>query len=297
MAKRLLTDVGTVIAQDPKIADYDLLAGQSVTQIDGVRVFDIGQGDCSALLDGNGDPFLYVDYGGVIDHPDKPKYTNLHKRLPIDQDKTVVLTHWDWDHYNSGRHNPAAKTAQWLVPRQNIGPQALAFANKLTKAACWPESQGRTPVRFAVGAVFDIQVEKCAPRPTGANAVEDRNLTGLAVMVIRKDASGSDERFVLLPGDAPYDKIPSCSGGSPPGGDCVGMLAYHHGSHSHWTTATDQGMPGYGTYAVRLVYSFGASNSYHHPDRSNYQTSGWDGHGVETPSLRAGNFDYEDIPF
>lgn len=294
-----LSDVGGSIAEHGDIANYDIHAGQKVTQITAVRVFDIGQGDCSALLDQNDEIFLYVDYGGVIDHPDKQDFSKVNDRLPIDDDKTVVLTHWDWDHYNSARHNGKAKGAQWLVPRQNIGPSALKLAKTLTNARCWPESQGQAPQRYSVGGSHDVQIEKCAPRPKGLNQPEDRNLSGLAVTVIERDGQGSDSRFVLLPGDAPYHKIPSRVAAQPPGGDCLGLLAYHHGAHSHWIKATDTALPGYGSIAVRIVYSAGISNSYGHPDRQKYQPSGWDGVGLETKDLRASSppQNYEDIGF
>lgn len=293
------TDVGGTIAEERDIANYDLLAGQTVAQITAVRIFDIGQGDCSGLLDENDAVFLYVDYGGLLDHPDKGNFSNVANRLPIASDKTVVLTHWDWDHYNSARHNAAATTAQWLVPRQNIGPRALAFTQGLAKSVCWPESIGRAAIRYAVGSDHDVQIEKCGPRPKGLNQPEDRNLTGLAVTVIEKDAQGVDGRFVLLPGDAPYHKIPSRVAAPPPGGDCLGLLAYHHGAHSHWIRATDTALPGYGGVALRMAYSFGKSNSYGHPDRKKYQPSGWDVVGLESPDLRASSptRDHEDIRF
>lgn len=74
------------------------------TDVNGIRVFDVGQGDCIGLLDQSNEIFCYVDYGGLNDHPDATNPTNTGKRLPETVNGRlvpIVLTHWDKDHYMS----------------------------------------------------------------------------------------------------------------------------------------------------------------------------------------------------
>ena len=267
-----------------KVPGKKLFGSKRVAGVDSVRVYDIGQGDCVALMK-NGKPIMYVDYGGFIDHPDQGNYSNVSKRLPIPSTGVpIVLTHWDHDHYYSARKNSKArgKDARWLAPRQLVGPSALKFATSLTDLKCWPASLGRKYIRFSAGSGFEICIAKCGKSPTVAGMAEDRNLTGLSITVLHKDVNGTVIEYVLLPGDAPFHKIPNLN--TTPS-HCLGMLAYHHGSHNHWNASTTSTLPSHSKAAQAVVFSYGQHNPYGHPDKSNY--SSWQKKWKETPRLRS----------
>jgi len=114
-------DVGTQIGQ-ARSSTLVLVNAHLTTAINGIRVFDVGQGDCIGIRDQIDEVFCYVDYGGVIDHPDKTNPANTPTRLPIQYAGvrvSIILTHWDKDHYYSAyKKNPAAQKCEWLTPRQ-----------------------------------------------------------------------------------------------------------------------------------------------------------------------------------
>jgi hypothetical protein len=283
-------DVGTQIGQTPSAATLTLVKPSVTTAIDGIRVFDVGQGDCIGIRDQKGDVFCYVDYGGVIDHPDKTNPGNTPTRLPVRYAGgyvSIVLTHWDKDHYYSAYNkNTDAQNCEWLTPRQWAAPFAVRFAAKLPNAKCWPETLGRATHRFAIGARHVIEIRKCAtydPR----KKKQDRNTCGLAITLLEQDA-GATQAQMLLAGDCHFDGIPNLQ--SAP---ICRLVAYHHGSHTGWTSATESVISNVAP-SVSMVYSFGSSNTYGHPDRANYQPT-WDANAQQTPDLRSAGMDYEDL--
>jgi beta-lactamase superfamily II metal-dependent hydrolase len=256
------------------------------TSLQGIRVFDVGQGDCIGLLDQHKRVFCYIDFGGLGDHPDRlstapnPSATRLSVNY-LSQLTTIVLTHWDKDHYYSAkRYNTNAQQCQWLAPRQLASPQAVKFAANLTKAYCWPAHLGQSTRKFPVGADHDIEIRKC--QPFNANATqENRNHTGLAVTLWKKDR-GQLKTYMLLPGDCHFDGIPHL----PPGVPIHTLIAYHHGSRTDFTPATSQEVNNPRTHPGVLAYSYGQNNTYRHPRKANYQPT-WDPPTLETPNLRA----------
>lgn len=293
MPKSKTKSVSNAVPSNIQVSSSNVLNTSAITRIDSVRFYDVGQGDCIGL-ETDEDVHLYVDYGGLLDHPD-PTPNGVKSRLPIKSGMSIILTHWDWDHYNSAKYNQdAVDDAEWIVPRQLVGPRALKFASSLRRAACWPDSAGATAYRFNIGAKFQIQIEKCAASPTTSGQKEDRNLTGLAVTIYKLDAQDNDDKYVLLPGDAPYDKIPSVQTIQ---GKCLGMLAYHHGSKRHWIKATDNHIPTKQRSSKKLIYSYGPSNSYGHPNRDKYEDSDWDDVGVTSEEMASNGNTYEKIKF
>src|SRR5439155_22530634 len=61
---------------------------------------------------------------------------------PITQNTTnnllVILSHWDWDHWNLGSRVGALAQLRWLVPVQPMGPTATRFSATLVNAVRWP---------------------------------------------------------------------------------------------------------------------------------------------------------------
>jgi hypothetical protein len=255
------------------------------TGLAGMRVFDIGQGDCIGLLDQNHKVFCYVDYGGLGDHPDRgSKAMNPAAiRMPVQYGSgltTIILTLWDKDHYFSAKkYNTDAQKCQWLAPRQMASPQAVRFAAKLTNALCWPESRKKSAVKFSVGPNHYIEIRKCQSFVAKA-ITEDRNSTGLAITLLHY-MNGALKNYMLLPGDCYFDGIPTL-----PTAPIRALLAYHHGSRTHWSAATKNVITRSLQSPRDLAYSFGKNNTYHHPRRYNYKPD-WHRPRMETPDLRA----------
>jgi hypothetical protein len=257
-------DVGEVVVATMDPGAFLLFDPDRVTALKGIRVFDVGQGDCIGLRDQDERIFCYIDYGGLCDHPDKGDPANTAARLPVgaaDEAATIVLTHWDKDHFWSASKNAAAREVPWLVPRQHVSPRTAQFASRLPHAVCWPESLQDRPETFYIGRNFELQIRKCAPFDA-QQPQQDRNLSGLAVTLVKRERDGPDQ-VMILPGDCPFDRIPRL-----PRGRIVAVVAYHHGSATYWTPATAQVLVNGGRH-LRWIYSFGI-NSHGHPREANY---------------------------
>lgn len=278
-------DVADKIVDEAEIADFEIHDPLETTSIKGIRVVDVGQGDCIGILNQDDAVFCYVDYGGFVDHPEKGQSgTNPSAhRMPAKLNGThvpVILTHWDKDHvWSAHKKNADAQACKWIVPRQYVAPTVAKLASKFKNAKRWPESIGKTAVYRQVGPNHRVSIRKCAAfDDSDENA--DRNLTGLAVTIV--EMSGEvDEQVMLLPGDISFDKIPNWESTLP----IKALVAYHHGSHAHWTAgATDQAIRNWQADS-ELAYSVG-NNSYGHPNKANYDPD-WNTNGKETGDARA----------
>ena len=282
-------DVGGAVPLQADTRNLTLVDHQLTLAVSGIRAFDVGQGDCIGLLDQSGDVFCYLDYGGYHDHPDASNWKHTARRLPVTVNGRVVpivLSHWDIDHYLSAhKKNPAAQSCEWLVPRQLVSPHAARFAARLASAKCWPESLGATPVSIRVGSDDTIEIRKC--RSFNPSAVhEDRNLSGLAVTLVHTYA-GPPDAMMVLPGDCAFDKIPNC-----PNVEIRALVAYHHGSHVHWSNATTSAI-GKLASPRTMFYSYGR-NTYGHPVRTNYVPD-WDPHADTAQAVRSRGAESVDI--
>jgi hypothetical protein len=149
----IVEDISKSVTRDAS-STVALFTPSLTTALSGIRVFDVGQGDCIGLLDQNGVVFCYVDYGGLGDHPDhgSPLLNPAASRMPTTYGSgytAMVLTHWDKDHYYSAKkYNTDARNGLWLVPRQLASPQAVRFAAGLPNALSWPESWGTAQSHF-----------------------------------------------------------------------------------------------------------------------------------------------------
>ncbi|GGA40172.1 hypothetical protein [Dyella nitratireducens] len=292
------TDVASTITATADTATLQLIPA-TVTEIKGVRVFDVGQGDCIGLRDQNDEVCCYVDYGGNEYHPDQSNPSRTASRLPVQAGShyvPVILTHWDKDHYwSANKKNPAAQKCEWLVPRQLVSPQATRFAAKLANAKCWPESIGDQAVSFAVGTDDEVEIRKCATFPANAQK-EDRNHSGLAIN-LKRQPSGGTATHMLLPGDCAFDRIPNL----PAKLSLRAIVAYHHGASTDWCAATEQTLANaYSPYVMAYSYgthSPGKKNHYGHPNRSNYQSChpNWDIGAIITEDIRAKGLNSSDL--
>lgn len=219
-------------------------------RIDWIAVYDVGQGAANALLDENGFPCMYVDLGGgVLGH-----YTSFpqdFKKLCLTRNPSIVLSHWDWDHWSSAGRFPATQTMTWIVPNQKIGIvhgvfAALVLANGTLMV--WPS--GLASVHSG-----QISILKCLGK--------DRNNSGLAISI----AGPSGEPPILLPGDASYWNVPT--------GTNVhhSVVAPHHGANMGATMPKAGGGP-----TGRVAYSYGANNQWSHPvpiTMNRHVSAGW----------------------
>jgi len=286
---RILDDIGRTVSEAVSPTDVTLLDRLRTTELRGIRVFDVGQGDCIGLLDQDDHVFCYVDYGGLANHPDAAMPSDTATRLPVQLGNrfvSIILTHWDKDHYYSAyKKNPAAGACEWIVPRQWASPHAVSMAARLKNGKCWPESVGATPTAFAVGPDHEIEIRKCQPF-NRKDSNQDRNSSGLAV-TLRLSTKGRLVSYMLLPGDCHYDGIPAR-----PLAPIRALVAYHHGSKTDWTTHTAPAIAA-PTPNHALVYSYGHPKWT--PAIANYSPD-WDPPATHTPSLRAGR-GFVDVPW
>lgn len=210
---------------------------------DAAAVYDVGQGACNALLRG-GAPALYFDFGGGALQNTKT-FPEALRRFCMTQLPPVVLSHWDWDHWSSARRWPEAMARTWIVPRHDnsLGPVHTRFLGDLLavgKVLVWPDGLPE----MTVGRVT---LARC----TGS--VGNRNDSGLAMTL--GTPPGQEGGPMLFPGDAGYQHVPGADS------TFTSVVVPHHGgqTRSTWVPSSD------GLDTGRLVYSYGAGNSYLHP--------------------------------
>ena len=281
--------------------------------IKGVQVLDYGQGDCSAIVDNDGAPIVFFDMGGgkgtgSQTHPwhnewkSDARFVNApwrHKVPELKHKPTVILSHWDGDHYSTGFYltdrRSASKTVpsgapgvtdlKWLVPRQCRHPSKLAFVAELDDVSCWPATVAQH--RFQLTERTYLQVEQCTGK---SGQTYDPNIDGLALLIERVDENNQVMERMLLPGDAPYSYIPSCSQQQQLD-KVVALLAFHHGSKTHLRQASPA-IPVAGPSGKKIVYTCGlkpnGERCFGHPAANAvkaYAKCGWD-----DPQTPAGSF-------
>lgn len=294
------------------VEKYDILSSTASDEwlhkggtVRGIVVLDYGQGDCNAIVDQKGIPVVFFDMGGgkhtgSRTHPwhnaweedDTLKKAAWRAKIPdLSYKPTVVLSHWDGDHYSTAYYLTHRKTLQtktvpdkaetvvdlrWLAPRQCKHPSKLDFVRELNHLLCWPKDVERH--RFKLTPGTHLVIEKCS----GDSGTYDPNLDGLAVYLERVDINKKDEALeqMVLPGDAPFKYIPSCADGSLD--KVVAILAFHHGSETHLDTDTIDAIPSPSGMSASIAYTFGlkpgGKRCYGHPCKAaikEYEKKGW----------------------
>jgi len=288
------------------VATYQLLsaaAAAATAKVPGVKVYDYGQGDCNAVVADPGTgvaaPVLYFDIGGgkhagSRTHPWHEEWSR--GTCPdLTLAPTIVLSHWDGDHHSTAYYIvnqnttnkkvpttakallPALQnTVQWLVPRRCKYPSTLDFVRTLKNISCWPDATAQHT--FELNEHTRIVIERAFIDQTGEF---DPNLDGLAVRVERLDAAKNVIEELVMPGDAPYHIIPSLEKKEVK--QCVGLLAFHHGSETHLGEAEDFiPPPKPNVAAAKIAFTFGLkldrSRCHHHPAPEaveKYKSLGW----------------------
>ena len=250
---------------------FDPLA--AVGSLSGVRVDDVGQGDAIVVLDGAGKDVLRIDYGGVQSGPfrglaGQARLDAINGTLPVFADQTLMLSHWDEDHWASAREgSDAVRKAYWLAPRQWTSPAAVEASAQIASLRCIPAKLEAAPCCFVSKNGDELWWEKLKPfRRTLHN--EDCNRSGVAFSIVRK-ATG---QVIFLPGDAPFHLPRHYRDHAAAGLTMRGLVAFHHGAATHWTRRTRQFLKRWGCPSERqsIVYSAGVENRDGHPVERNY---------------------------
>ncbi|EJM89742.1 hypothetical protein PMI33_02019 [Pseudomonas sp. GM67] len=255
-----------------------------------IAAYDVGQGNCNAIVDEHEFPRVFFDLGWAPNFHARTRPShqpaffacNHHTAAP------VVLSHWDMDHWcyaiARSKYDPVNLTTKhewnqealkrfWIarapeIEQHQIGPLARSFYDALTRKQLmpgisamllWPDNCER--IRFADG-----WLEACEP---DTRQTRDRNNTGIA-MFVRPKGKGP---AILMTGDADFPSIPSLATNHRL--KLAGMVAPHHGST---ITAAAVPKPMRGS-PKKLVLSVGDGNSYGHPKQDSidaYEAAGWD---------------------
>jgi hypothetical protein len=217
-----------------------------------VNVYNVGQGNCNALVDSHNLPLLYFDVGGGSGANSSSYPANF--KLCHSNHPSVVLSHWDLDHIITAVYDPLLLRTKWFVPIQsslsNTAYQIASALNRNGNLICWNNVFGNE-ILFG-----NHIISKCTARST------NKNSSGLAMYV---NYTGND--FALLSGDATFYCIPNIGNRN-----LIALVASHHGAKS-----SIRGMP-IAAEPGMLAYSFGLNNTHGHAHiqaRNEYLRNGW----------------------
>lgn len=218
-------------------------------ELEALVCFDVGQGSASALVCQCGLPIYYFDTGrgsgrNALTAPATVDFCTCS--CP-----TVMLSHWDTDHWAGAAGHGRLQKCDWIVPRQTISTTHTVFANDILKAGgnIHVVGNGAPPLSWSSG-----WQDYVLQRATGTG----RNGSGLILVVTDR----SSARSWVLTGDAGYDRIAQNAPA-----DIAAMIAPHHGAYMG--AKSNPFLRSRNPYA-RLFYSFGPGN----------------GHGPKKPPVR-----------
>ncbi len=255
------------------ISDNEVSHELSKSQSAALAVYDVGQGNCNALLAPESNkPTLYYDLGAGV-------YGNHHTTPPLlrfcfSQKPTILLSHWDADHWAGAYATEVdgkfpALRQNWIVPRQEISSLHLVFAFDI-----WTSGNGDNLSVFA---------------PAKGNVISSINASGHCINLWRGNGSGTNESGLvievrnparggdlswLLTGDCDYYYFPKAKKKQ----SHLAIVAPHHGANLLKTSPVPlKPVAGY----ARLIYSMGANNQHSgvsHPTHqgvNSHEKAGW----------------------
>lgn len=257
----------------PDASETDLIATLSgKCKLEALVCFDVGQGSASALICRCGMPMYYFDTGrgsgrNALTAPARIDFCTCSS-------PTIILSHWDTDHWVGASSHAGLQACNWVVPRQTISTTHTAFANSILKAGgnILVVGNGAKPLMWSSGhQYYDLQ------RATGTG----RNGSGLVLIV----TDSSYGRSWVLTGDAGYDLIAQHAPN-----DIAAMVVPHHGADMGPKSLP---YPRSSDAYARLFYSFGPGNAHgpkkppvRHPVATavtSHQNRNWN-HGSWTPA-------------
>jgi hypothetical protein len=247
-------------AHIPDASEQDVdnaMAGVASASIEWVVIYDVGQGNAIGLCEPSGSVKGYFDLGGGVTGNAKTFPTVL-THFCFTQQPTIILSHWDFDHWSSANRDTRSQSMTWIAPRQSVGPTHLALMTSI-------QSTGKLlliPTGFPAKRHGQVYLELC----TG----KGRNHSGLA-LTLSKQATGAGDQM-LFPGDARYTYILSFP--NPPKNQYVSAVVPHHGGDMRSRTVPLCPSVSHS----RLLYSFGAGNTFSHPrqvTRVDHHNAAW----------------------
>ncbi|MBC8002297.1 MAG: hypothetical protein H7X97_06885, partial [Opitutaceae bacterium] len=155
-----------------------------------VGVMDIGQGGCNLMLV-NDVPHVYFDVGCATATGNN--IASLPVNLVANTDLrigTIVLSHWDEDHWLLGSRTPELINKTWIVPNQMVGWRTYNTYNALLQNAAASLGVAGTFVTQGRFLLFKSSIMSGSV-----------NVTGIAIAV---RISEVPLRYVLLTGDAGF---------------------------------------------------------------------------------------------
>ncbi|VXC84735.1 hypothetical protein [Sphingomonas sp. AX6] len=208
-----------------------------------IIVLDVGQAS-AALIKRDGKPIGFFDIGAPIwfnkGSLPKPMF------VPSISKGFVILSHWDFDHFDLGRRHKPYQGLDWYAPDQPVGPNTARFQADLGNALTFIDGA-------ATNGGFSLA------RGTSAKA-NDRNGSGYQ---LRYEEGG---QAVILTGDTGYEFI------QPHMLLALGALSVPHHAGRSDANPPVSNPPG------RAIASYGIPNSYRHPHGktlSDHITQGW----------------------
>ncbi|AWH86791.1 hypothetical protein HYN59_17475 [Flavobacterium album] len=242
----------TQISSTPRKQNKAFLENINLNSFSHVNIYNVGQGNCNALVSGDNIPLLYFDVGGGC-NANKKTFPFGFKLCFSNQPK-VILSHWDLDHICLAFdiNNSDLLNTEWLVPKQRLSNTAIKLATALLRNGnllCWNNSDNF--IDFS-----NHRIVRCSGN------INNKNNSGLALFV----HYGNNE-YVLLSGDAKFLKIPYH-----PSKTIIGITASHHGANG-----SVDGVP-YASKPSMLAYSFGLDNTHKHAHcnaRRKYVSNNW----------------------
>ena len=240
----------------PKASAIEIHDALNVPQVAShLAVYAVGQGNANAVCVGKERQSSTSTWEGGCLWNAKTYAKVL--RFCFSFEPPIVLSHWDFDHWFSATKIPLQGTT-WVVPIQDFGARTHAFVSKLVNSRArvlvWPSHLGNLKLPWG-------HLVRC----TGTT----KNDSGLALFV---ETSPGD--YVLAPGDAQFQFIPSPFAKSQP---LAGIVGTHHGS-AHTGSPIPSPSPSRTGQARSVAYSYGGGNKYGHPSaiaRGLYVGEGW----------------------
>lgn len=219
-----------------------------------IGVMDVGQGNCNLMADRTFQPIFYYDTGYPLwfylsSLPDNMRAGNPAWQGPIVAPTlSVVLSHWDWDHWRLARIVPDLAALPWTHPDQPVGPTTAAFLAGLPHA---------TVIGAGNPQVFHgpdgVTLVRCTP-PAAMAAAALMNNSGLAlVTTLTLPVAAGYVGGAVLTADASFASLPPNIANN-----VTGITAVHHGSNTHGAAENLPVVPP-GAGSGRLAYSCGVS--------------------------------------
>ncbi len=205
---------------------------------------DVGQASCNMLMIDN-KVVGYFDVGAPLYRNQKSWNNKIGHGVPTSG--FVILSHWDFDHFDLGRRIPNLQKLKWYAPIQPVGPNTLRFQRSLGSQLIFMEGyQHLTPH-------MDLYQGTCS-NP------KNRNGTGYAARLIFGD------NVALITGDMDYHFM------NPEALQALTALTLpHHGGAC-------SAPPKASGLLSRAVASYGLPNCYRHPNEEcieNHKEAGW----------------------